>query len=238
MGEADIFSDGALRVPATGAVAADRLAGDYAFYDDGWQATLGLSAQPDGSLRARFHEYNRNRGEFEAAAQVNGIDFAITVRDFNELPQQHYHGLIFTRRRVAIAGTLDWKGTPFGFFAARRPAYTLGPLLPETVLPEAFLGCYSLYCDGEHATLTLSGHDGDGFRGSIRETVTSRVFPVTGYVDPEVAHRVILAIAQVPGGLPPPRLTLLMFVQRRTAMAGWLDWGPQPLGCFAIRQRP
>ncbi|MET0416147.1 MAG: hypothetical protein ABW022_09025 [Actinoplanes sp.] len=206
-----------------------RLSGDFAFYDDGWQATLGLRVGDDGHIDAEFRAYDRTRGQFTTTAVFDesaGPRLLITVSDFNELPQQRYEGYLFRRGPVAFAGRTEWKGQPFAFFACRRPPYTLGPLRPERVHPADFLGTFGLYHDGDHATLILSG---------VRESVLSGILradgeesPVTATVDPAWPYQLELAVGA-------QAYTLLMFRQRRTAMAGWFERAGERLGCYAIR---
>jgi hypothetical protein len=214
-----------------------RLAGDYAFYDDGWQATLSLRVDQDGHIDTEFRAYDRTRGRFAATAEFDDSDgprLVLAVRDFNELPEQRYEGYVFRRGPVAIAGRTEWKGQPFSFFARRQPPYTLGPLQPEGICPLDFLGVYGLYCDGEHATMILSSAEDSALRGCLREDGSGREYPVHAVIDPVLPYCLKLTV----GNLPleePPTLTLLMFRQRRTAMAGWLDWAGLRLGCYLIR---
>jgi hypothetical protein len=211
-----------------------RLCGDYAFYDDGWQATLSLRAGNDGRVGARYFAHDRTRGEFTATAEIEGQHLQLTVRDFNELPEQVYSGYFFRRGRVAIAGTTAWKGRPFGFFAWRQPPCSLGPLRPENVVAEDFLGVYGLYCDDRHATLALSSISDGLLLGSLREDGADHSFPVEAVVSTSVSHQIEVTVRKVPGD-EVPSMTLMMFPQRRTAMAGWLDWAGLRLGCFALR---
>jgi hypothetical protein len=231
-----MFTDKVLRQPAP--LDPRVLTGTYAFYDDGWPATLTLRVGADHRIDAEFFSYDRTRGAFTATAELDPEQqhhLTVVVHDFNELPEQRYEGYIFTRRRVAVAGVSDWKGQTFSFFACRQPPYTLGPLLPGDVSPQDLLGTYGLYCDGVHATLNISTSPSGLLGGSLRESDSGREFPVRADVDPLVPHRAFVTIEGVPGEGPAPVLTVLMFVQRRTALAGWLDWGTTRLGCYLIR---
>src|SRR5260221_1362680 len=166
-----MFSDESLRHAAP--LDPRTLAGTYAFYDDGWPTTLTLRVGSDGRVDADFFSYDRTRGAFAATAELDPEQqhhLTVVVRDFNELREQRYEGYAFTRRRAAIAGVTDWKGQPFSFFACRQPPFTLGPLLPGDVSPNDLLGAYGLYCDGLHATLTLSTSSGGLLECSLRET--------------------------------------------------------------------
>jgi hypothetical protein len=197
-----------------------------------------LQVGSGGRIEAGFFSYDRTRGAFTATVELDPRlrhHLTLVVHDFNEMPAQMYEGYVFTRRRVAIAGVTYWKGQPFSFFACRQPPYTLGPLLPGDVSPHDLLGTYGLYCDGEHATLTLSTSSDGQFAGSLRESDSGREYPVRAEIDQRVPHQVSIVVDGVPGADRPPVLTVLMFVQRRTAMAGWLDWGATRLGCYLIR---
>ena len=231
-GRPTIFTDGSLRTPV--GLDANRLSGDYALYDDGWQATLTLRAAETGGLDAGFYAHDRTRGRFAATAELDGSRLRLAVRDFNELPEQVYEGYVFRRGRVAIAGVTSWKGQSFSFFAVRQPPYSLGPLRPERVAAADFLGVYGLYCDGEHATLTLSTASEATLSGSLREDGADRDHPVDAVIDRSLPYRMELTVRGLAGN-EPPVLTLLMFPQRRTAMAGWLDWAGTRLGCYLVR---
>jgi hypothetical protein len=217
-----------------------RLAGGYAFYDDGWQASVSLRVTETGKVEAVFCAHDRTRGRFDTTAEFvdegAGPRLRLTVHNFNELPEQVFDGYVFRRGRVALAGASWWKGRPFSFFACRQPPYSLGPLRPETVVSGDFVGEFGLYCDGVHATLTLSEVSGATVRGRLREDGTDRDLPVTAAVDPDVPYRLRMTVGDLPGG-DEPVLTLLMFPQRRAALAGWLDWDGLRLGCYAIRYR-
>jgi hypothetical protein len=121
-----------------------RLAGGYALYDDGWQATLLLRVTRAGNVEADFRAHDRTRGHFDTTTEF--VDEGASpmprfvVHDFNELPEQVFVGYVFRQGRIAIAGATSWKRQPFAFFACRQPPYSLGPLRPETVAGADSLG--------------------------------------------------------------------------------------------------
>src|SRR5262245_49492932 len=127
-----------------------RLAGGYALYDDGWQATLSLRITDTGGVEGDFRAHDRTRGLFDTTTEFvdEGVGpvLRFVVHDFNELPEQVFEGYVFRRGRVAIAGATSWKGQPFAFFACRQPPYSLGPLRPETVASTDLRGVFGPYC--------------------------------------------------------------------------------------------
>jgi hypothetical protein len=156
------------------------------------------------------------------------------VHDFNEMPEQVYDGYVFRRGRVAIAGITLWKGRSFSFFAVRQPPYSLGPLRPERVAADDLSGVFGLYCDGEHATLTLVSTLDAKLTGWLREDDVDRDYAVDVLIDRSLPYRLDLIVRGLTDD-GPPVLTLFMFPQRRTAMAGWLDWAGTRLACYVLR---
>jgi len=214
---------------------AGRLAGDYALFDDGWRCSLRLQRTVEGGLTSRFYSYDRNEGEFESSITVGGEApnlVTLVVRDFNELDQGIYVGYASCAGPVHITGSGDWKGTPFGFFAARQPPFRFGPDIPGELPPTAFLGSYTMHCGGRRATLHLAEADGAFVRGELQEP-GGTTYSVSGEVDSIVRHRVSLTVADVANG--PAVLSVLMFVRSRAALAGWLDWAGQRHGCHLTR---
>lgn len=217
----------------------NRLEGDYAFYDDGWPCQLTIRRQAKGGLSARFFSYARTEGAFSARLSLdhalsNRVE--IVVSNFNEMARQVYTGYVFTRAISGIAGTTEVKGEPYGFFARRQPPYSIGSLLPGAARPIDFLGSYSLYCDGEHATLDLMHLDGMTLHGAVSEDDGGAVFPVIASIDPIVPHQVEIMVRDVPAGSGgSPTMALWMFSRPRTALAGWMRWGEARLGCYLTR---
>jgi hypothetical protein len=233
--ETEIFADGALVQPAV--FDPSRLAGDYAFYDDGWRCSLSLRQRSERGFDARFRSYDRTEGAFDVDVWLDPElphRLQLTVSGgFNEVQRQTYRGFAFTRGAVGIAGVSDWKGAPFGFFARRHPPYSVGPAIPGTIAPTDFVGSFNLYCDGEHGTLELSEQDGAEVRGTLREQ-GGATLPVTASIDAAVPYHAVIAVHDVGSALP-PLLSVWMFVRPRTALAGWLDWGDTRLGCYLTR---
>jgi hypothetical protein len=228
-----IFSGGRLLQPV--ALPASRLAGDYALFDDGWRCSLSLRETADGGLVSRFRSYDRNEGEFVSSITVGGEApnrVTLVVHDFNELDRGIYVAYASCAGPVYITGSGDWKGTPFGYFAARCPPFRSGPDIPGELLPAAFLGRYTVHCEGRRAALHLAQADGTLVRGELHEA-GGTTYPVSGEVDAVVRHRVSLTVADVPDG--PATLSLLMFVRSRAALAGWLDWSGQRYACYLTR---
>jgi hypothetical protein len=210
----------------------DRLVGDHGLLDDGWRCSLRVERRGDG-WTSRFRSYDRNEGEFASSLTVGGDvphRVTLTVYGFNELDAGVYVGHASRSGPVHITGWGDWKGTPFGFVTARRPPFRPGPDLPGTLLPDAFLGTYRLVSDALAARVALTRADGRRLTGEVIANGTSR--PISGEVDEQIPHRVVL-IADLGAG--PVTLTLLMFVRSRSVLAGRLERDGQPAPCHLTR---
>jgi hypothetical protein len=209
-------------------VGPQRLVGDYALYDDGWRCGLALRWS-ENRLESRFISYDRTAGRFDSSITVDGNRVELTVHGFNELDVSRYTGYVSGRGPVVIAGSGDWKGTPFGFYARHEPPRSAGPDIPGALRPAAYLGGYTVHCEDRLADLLLTSVDGSTLRGRLIQRGVGE-FAVTGVVDAVVAHLVTFTVHDTP-----VVITALMFVRARSAMAGWLDRDGQRFGCHLTR---
>ena len=233
-GEHAIFSDGTLLRPA--AFPPDRIVGDYALLDDGWRCRLRIRPGPNGQFEADFFSFDRTEGRFEARVSLDERHphhVVLHVDRFNELDVSSYVGYAFTRGPAAIAGTGDWKGITFGFYARRQPPCTPGPDVPGALSPAGYLGTYTLWCDGLHGRVRLTRVDGNTVHGLLREP-TGATFPLVAEIDPAVPHHAVITVHDVPDDRP-ATMSVFMFVRPRTALSGWLDWAGTRLGCYLTR---
>src|SRR5262249_55132669 len=184
--------------------------------DDGWTGELSLAHVSEGSFKGTFYS-DRFDEEYRATADVSGpLGHAITIaiHDFNWLPEQRFTGHLFTSGSGALAGTSDWRGTPYGFFAARTPWTTLGEYRPGTARPEDFAGSWNAQLDGRAATLRLElDADGRTLRGRCQGPALADMaeqaagaggaeeYEVVGVPGSEVPYQVTLRIA-LPGREP------------------------------------
>lgn len=236
-----MFANDLLRRPAR--VEMTQIAGRYAFYDDGWPGVLQLAVGKDLELEAAFYSY-RFHAAFEATVTLDHQaphKISIVIYNFNELPHQTFTGHLFTRAHNGIAGWTVWKGELFGFLGRKAPPLSLGAQLAreDQLAPGNFSGSYSLYCDGEHATLVLAMAGPLSLEGTLHETNGGTIFPVTAQVDPLIRNRITITVhlttETTVSYSPPPTLTAYLFTRQRTAMAGWLQWGDTSLGCYMVR---
>jgi hypothetical protein len=183
-----------------------------------------------------FRSDERTAGVFAAELLVDPDvphRVRLVVAGFNELDRSVYVGHAFTRGAVGIAGASDWKGSPFGFFARRQTATCPGPEQQTALTRAVFLGRWDLWCDGRHAALDLSELQGDdGLAGVLLDG--GDALPVTAVVGPLVPHQAQLTVHGT-GRPTAPVLTVWLSTRPRTALAGWLDWGPTRLGCYLTR---
>jgi hypothetical protein len=233
-----MFADGALLRPALVDVA--DYVGRYAFYDDGWPGMLTLWRGQGRALDGAYHSYRFGTDHSLTAVvdERHGHHIGLTIHDFNELPGQSFTGYLFTRAYNGIAGSTEWKGEQFGFLARRWWPASLGVSHAGRVRSEDFAGKFSVYCDGEHATLELRVAGTRALSGTLREGARGRAFPVAAAVDERVAHKVTMTVHGLHDLVPeadPPVITAFLFSRPRSVMAGWLDWGGEQVGCYLER---
>lgn len=232
-----MFSDG--RRPAPEPVRPGDFVGTYALYDDGWPRRLRIASTPDGELQAAVHSYRAGvPPDYAASIRVGETaphQVTLVVRDFNELPEQVFHGWFFTRTRNGFAGVTDWKGKPYGFFARRSrplaicPPAERGPSLADVV------GSHTLYCDGVRATVHLDPAGSSAVTGELSESGSDRTFGVTGEFQVGDASRLTLAIDGVPGTDEPVTFDGYVFSRPRNVVAGELHWDGATFGCYLAR---
>jgi hypothetical protein len=211
------------------------LPGRYAFYDDGWMGMLHIH-RDDPGLQATYRSYR-----FRSSHSVtllprdppsHTIRFAI--EDFNELPRQLFSGYFFTGSRNAIAGSTEWKGTPFGFFARKTRPVSLGPIGSDRVEMSHFAGRYIVMCNGARADLSLDLRGRDGFTGILH--AGREELGVAGRVDEKTSHKVVLTLGHRHGAAESlPTFTGFLFTRQKSAMAGWVEWRNVRLGCYMLR---
>jgi hypothetical protein len=207
--------------------------GRYAFYDDGWLGALTLSEGSGGGLNASFHSY-RFDADYRATALVGDRapnEIVVRIRDFNELEEQVFTGYLFTRTKNAIAGQTEWKGVPFGFYGRRSRPRQVSPFGFGPLQPVDFAGTYSVYCDGEPATVHLIFEQGSVLSGTWRWTFDGTAFPVAATVGDGVAHRIDLSIP----GAGSPLFTGYLFTRPKNVVAGSIDHAETRLGCYMLR---
>ena len=229
-----MFLDEVFSNPPVSEPLADLL-GRYAFYDDGWMGMFHIHVD-DGNLRATYRSYRFRSSHSVTLLPRNGPPHSVrfTIQDFNELPQQFFSGYFFTGSRNAIAGSTEWKGVPYGFFARKTRPVSLGPLGSDKVEVDDYAGKYYFLCNGTRASLWLSVAGKRSLTGSLRsggEEVT-----VSGRVDEDVSHKTVLTLGDVyKVDQSLPTFTGFLFTRQKSAMAGWVEWRKIRLGCYMLR---
>ncbi|MFD0200309.1 MULTISPECIES: hypothetical protein [Saccharothrix] len=210
-------------------------AGQYSFFHDGWPGTLTLQVQGGRALRGTYRD-ERFAETFTVIAKVDPVvrhRVAITIRDFNWLPEQVFTGCLSTRDRQVIAGTTRWRDEPFGFLAAKEPVrepdvYRSGP-----VEPADFAGHYELVHDGLRGTVELAHEDGLALTGRLRTAELD--LAVRGEVDPAVGHGITLRLT---GDLrlSTVRFTGHLFTRPKNTIAGTVEGPAGPTGFYLVKR--
>lgn len=222
------------------------MSGVYAMYDDGWRCKLTLTVD-DGnapSVLVRYVSFDRFRGAYQASASFDPDVprlLRITVRDFNELPEQTYLGHCHAGPPAMIVGVTHWREVPFGFLARRALPIGMGEPVDRPLRPQDVAGAYTLRCPDLCADVELAVDAKGSIEGAVRPRSPGSAragalsgAAVTGAVDPRVPHLVRLRVADVPDAVS---LTLHLFSHSFSAMAGWAQLGPDRVGCSLTRYR-
>lgn len=213
-------------------------AGQYSLYHDGWYGSMVLVY--DG--RQQFHgSYNHVRDEraYKVTASVDEqhphqIKFIIHKFNQNIPTDQVFAGYMFTHGKNAIAGQTIWRGQPYGFFARKSGFLHLRNYGDgsESVLPEHFAGSYSLYHDGQFATLELANSNsrlisGTYLRNGVMQEVVARI-------SSKVPHEITISI-YVETGEFVKLLTGYLFTRPKNAIAGYMKWEETQSGFYMIK---
>ena len=206
------------------------LVGRYTLYDDGWRCRLDLAWDGAG-LGASFYSYDRTPGSFPATIELDQEHGTCTliVDDFNELPSQRYDGLVWTSPHIGIAGTTDWQGQLFGFFAAPRPPLPIGAdaLSPPTI--GDVRGSFVLHSEAGSCVLHITETDDATGRGLVREP-SGVTAGLTISADQDDPRRFMVV---VDGSTA--TMTMWMFSRRHDALAGWISREGRRTGCYLVR---
>jgi hypothetical protein len=229
-----------LPAPDLSAVKPSSFAGRWAFYDDGWLGTLTLHSEAGQELSGTCYS-ERFGQEYRVTGSVSGSlphKVEIVIHDYNWLDRQVYEGYLLTHGRNAITGRTTWRGEPFGFVARRTTTLTLGSFGSGPVRPADFAGGWTLYLDGQRATLELT-HDpaADLLRGQCTGQAVGSL-QVTGQAGTDVGHGTRLVLH--PEGEPAAEELVLsgyLFSRPKNAIAGWIEGGPVPVGFYLVKFR-
>ena len=214
--------------------------GRWTFYDDGWLGALTLHAEAGQELSGTFYS-ERFGDEYRVTASVSGSlphKVEIAIHQYNWLDRQVYEGFLLTHGRNAIAGRTMWRGEPFGFVARRTTTLTLGSFRKGPVLPTDFVGGWTLYLDGQRATLELAyDAEADLLRGTCTGQAVGSL-QVTGQTGIDVGHGARLVL-HAEGEPAAEQLVLSghLFSRPKNAIAGWIEGGPIPAGFYLVRFR-
>jgi hypothetical protein len=212
----------------------DRFTGRYRFFDDGWTGVLRLEHAGDSDLHGEFAS-DRFKRKYEVTGAVDPeihYRVVVTIHDYNDLDKQEYRGDLFTRSGKAIAGSSDWQGRPFGFFAVRTVRLALPVYRAGTVVPSDFTGSYSLNVDGIRGTLRLEAGAANRLSGSALFGAVQDPLPVRAETGTEVPYQLRIRIGS---GRDPLLLNGYMFTRPKSAVAGTATWRGLPMGFFMVR---
>lgn len=211
--------------------------GRWYLCDDGWLGELTLSELGDGAVEGVFFS-DRFDDEYEVVVELGGDlghEITLAIQNFNWLPEQRFAGRLFTDDSGGIAGASDWRGIPYGFFAARTPWTVLGDYRPGDVVPGDFAGSWNARLDGVPATLRLELADGGR---TLAGTCAGRGLPeglsVSATPDAEFPHRLALT-ATAGGGRPWATLDCLLNTRPKNAMSGTMTTDDGSRGFYLIR---
>ena len=212
--------------------------GTYVLFHDGWRGTLTLGAR---SRTEVIGEYNSERfgRTYQVTGEIGSEDHRIVfhIHDFNSLPSQRFEGYLFTRPKNGIAGTTNWRGTPFGFFARKVRSMSMDSYDAGPVAPQHFAGRYSFYHDGWHGTLHLHFDRERSLTGTYESDRFGREYEVTATVDPTHNHKIRITIQNF-NSLPQQHFDGYLFTRPKNAVAGTTDWRGTDFGFFMYKTRP
>ena len=206
----------------TRAPAAD-VAGRWSFCDDGWVGSLILRSDGD-ELAGTLHS-DRFDETYEVSGRVGGESpgaVALTIHDYNWLDRQEYLGYLMSHGGRCFAGTTDWRGTPYGFFATRSSRLLIGRYREGPATVEDFAGQWVADLDGQSATVTLATTDDGIFVGHAVVHTDGSSFTLTGRQMDDVPHG---ATVVSPG-------------QAARSAKAWCTWPPDPRASCAAGSVP
>ncbi|MBE9015767.1 hypothetical protein IQ272_06335 [Chroococcidiopsidales cyanobacterium LEGE 13417] len=211
-------------------------AGHYSLYHDGWYGSMVL-VYDSGQFHGTYNHVRDDRAYKVTASVEEQHPYQITfiIHKFNQnIPtDQVFTGYLFAHGKNAIAGQTTWRGQPFGFFARKSGFLHLSDYGDgsESVLPKHFAGSYSLYHDGQPATLELAESNSLLMSGIYRRNGVTQ--EVVARVSSKVPHEITISIYMETGEFV--LLTGYLFTRPKNAIAGYMKWGETQSGFYMIK---